>query len=100
MAHTGGRTKGDGKGKTGGRKPGTPNKVTGEAKEIIVEIVNGNLEKVQDKLDLIVDPDVWLRHFEKLCEFVVPKKAAVQVSDETKSSDLRSELEEMTDKEI
>lgn len=100
MAHSGGRIKGDGKGKTGGRKAGTPNKVTGEAKEMMVEIVNGNLDKAQKMLDMIVDPDVWLRHFEKFCEFVVPKKAAVQVSDETKISDLRSELEEMTDKEI
>lgn len=96
----GGRTKGDGKGKTGGRKAGTPNKTTAEAKEFMVELVNGNLDKAQKMLDMIVDPDVWLRHFEKLSEFVVPKKAAVQVTEDSKTSDLRSELAEMTEKEI
>lgn len=95
-----GRTKGDGKGKTGGRKAGTPNKVQTEAKEIIAEIVNNNADRAQKMLDLIVEPKDWLYTYIKLCEFVVPKKAAVQVSSESKTSDLRSELEEMANKEI
>lgn len=96
----GGRVKGDGKGKTGGRKPGTPNKVPAEAKEILAEIVNKNAEKAQKMLDMIVEPKEWIYAYIKLSEFVIPKKAAVQVSAESKTSDLRSELEEMTDKEI
>lgn len=95
-----GRVKGDGKGKTGGRKAGTPNKATCEAKEFMVQIVNGNLARAQEMLDVIVDPDVWLRHFERLCEFVVPKKAAVQVSAEGSKADLKSEIEDMMNNEI
>lgn len=96
----GGRVKGDGKGKTGGRKAGTPNKVTREAKDIIASIVNNNAEKAEKMLNKIVDPKDWLGIYLKLSEFVVPKKAAVQVSSENKSCDLRSELEEMTDTEL
>lgn len=95
-----GRKKGDGKPKTGGRKKGTPNKATAEAKEIIVQIVDNNAEKAQQMLDQIVDPKDWLWCYVKLLEFVVPKKAAVQVTAEAKESDLKSELEEMTEREI
>ena len=96
----GGRFKGDGKGKTGGRKAGTPNKIGREAKEILAEIVNNNADKAQSMLDLIVDTKDWVNAFLKLAEFVIPKKAAVQVSGETGRSDLKSELEEMADNEI
>ncbi len=95
-----GRYKGDGLGKTGGRKKGTPNKVNGRAKDIIVQIVDNNAGKAQEMLDQIVDPKDWMWTYMKLCEFVVPKKAAVQVTTEGKESDLKSELEEMTMQEI
>lgn len=95
-----GRYKGDGKGKTGGRKKGTPNKASSQAKDIIVQIVDNNAEKAQQMLDQIVDPKDWLWAYAKLLEFVVPKKAAVQVTAEAKESDLKSELEEMTEREI
>lgn len=96
----GGRVKGDGKGKTGGRVKGTPNKVNAEAKEIIVQIVNNNAERAQHMLDMIVEPKDWINAFIRLSEFVVPKKAAVQISEDSRTSDLKSELEEMTGKEI
>lgn len=98
--HTGGRKKGDGKGKTGGRKVGSQNKVTREAKEILATIVDNNAEKAQKMLDMIVEPKDWVQCFIKLAEFVVPKKAAVSMSAEVKKSDLRSELSELAQSEI
>lgn len=94
-----GRVKGDGKGRLGGRVKGTPNKVTKEAKEALAEVVNGNADKIQDKLNMLVDPKDWLAYYIKLVEFVVPKRAAVNVTSDPKLSDLRSELMELAEKE-
>lgn len=97
--HKGGRTKGDGKGKSGGRKTGSVNKVTRVAKEIICGIVNDNAEKAQKMLDKITDPRVWILCYVKLAEFVVPKQAAVSVTAEVRRCDLRSELADLLDRE-
>lgn len=97
--HKGGRTKGDGKGKSGGRKAGSVNKVTRVAKEIICGIVNDNAEKAQKMLDKVSDPKDWITCFVKLAEFVVPKQAAVSVTAEVRRCDLRSELADLLDRE-
>ncbi len=91
--HTGGRKKG--LKKTGGRKKGTPNKVTSAAKEILADIIDNNADKVQEKLAEITDPKDYVLTYLKIAEFVLPKKAAVSMSAEVKTNDLRSELEEM-----
>ena len=93
------RSKGDGLGKIGGRVKGTPNKVTSDAKKVLVQIIENNMEKAQTMLDMIVEPKEWLLTYIKLMEFVIPKKAAVQVSPGTTLSDLKSELEEMANSE-
>lgn len=95
-----GRVKGDGKGKTGGRKAGTPNKAGRDAKEIIAEIVNDNAAEARKKLNMLDDPKDWIYAYMKLCEFVVPKKAAVQVSADGSKADLKSEIEDMMNNEI
>ena len=66
--------------KTGGRKRGEPNHITAKAKDIIVDIV---------------DAKEWLIIYIKLCEFVIPKQQAVNMTAKTVVSDLRSELAEM-----
>jgi len=81
--------------KTGGRKRGEPNHITAKAKDIIVDIVDGNIEKAKEKLEMIVDPKEWLIIYIKLCEFVIPKQQAVNMTAKTVVSDLRSELAEM-----
>lgn len=95
-----GRQKNDGRGKMGGRVAGTPNKVTSSAKEIITQIVNNNAPKAQEMLDMVVEPKDWCMLYIKLLEFVVPKRAAVHVEADAKLSDLRSELEELQNKEV
>lgn len=93
------RKKGDGKGRIGGRKPGTPNKVTAVGKEILIELISNNKKKVSDMLDKIDDPKDWLNIYLKMCEFVFPKMAAVQVNGNVKTCDLKSELMEMAESE-
>lgn len=93
------RQKNDGRGRLGGRTKNTPNKITSAAKEVITEIVNNNAPKAQQQLDLLVDPKDWLFCYIKLLEFVVPKKASVNVQEDIKLSDLRSELMELANKE-
>lgn len=95
----GGRRKNDGLGKTGGRKKGTPNKVTSEAKEILADIINKNANEVLKRLEEITDPKDYVLTYLKIAEFVLPKKAAVSMSAEVKTNDLRSELEEMAKSE-
>ena len=94
------RRAGDGKGKTGGRVKGTPNKVTAYAKEEIAAIVNTNAAKVQQMLDMVVEPEKWLHCYVKILEFVMPKQAAVKVTDVAKVSDLKSELAKWAEEEI
>ncbi|MCQ2219786.1 MAG: hypothetical protein MJZ12_00250 [Prevotella sp.] len=85
--------------KTGGRVAGTPNKLTPQAKAIVVDIVNNNAQKANDMLNLIVDPKDWMHAYTKLLEFVVPKQAAVSVSGKVKRSDLMQELLDMENEE-
>lgn len=94
------RPKGDGKGRLGGRAKGTPNKITVDGRKAIAEVVNGNAHKVQENLDRIIDPEKWIHYYCKLCEFVIPKQAAVALSAENKLSDLKSELEKLAETEI
>lgn len=95
----GGRKAGDGNKKTGGRKEGTPNKITKKAKEVIVCIVDNNAEKAQKMLNLIVEPKDWLQIYIKLCEFVIPKQAAVTMSASAGTADLRTELQILAETE-
>ena len=74
------RRKGDGKGKTGGRKPGTTNKITKDVRTLMAALAENNIDKAQKMLDMIVEPDKWMSVYLRLCEFSVPKMAAVQIS--------------------
>ena len=58
-----------------GRPPGTPNKVTTEARKIVVEIANNNAGKVQQMLDGITDPKEWMEIYLKVLEYHMPKLA-------------------------
>ena len=86
--------------KTGGRKAGTPNKVSASVKEAIKNIVEGNVDKVQQMLSLVADPKDFILLYIKLAEFVIPKQAAVSVTTDANKSDLRSELAKLAEKEL
>ena len=66
--------------KYGGRVKGTPNKVSGEAKESIKSMINDYLdEKVFEDLDE-VDAATRLNFMAKMSAFVVPKEKDVNLT--------------------
>ncbi|MBF1644507.1 MAG: hypothetical protein HXO50_02525 [Prevotella sp.] len=64
--------------KTGGRKKGTPNKVTSSLKEFINGVIDENRTQIiADMRDL--DPYQRLLFIERLISYVLPKQASVDV---------------------
>ena len=65
-----GRRKGTGK--TGGRKAGAPNKVSGTVKEWIASIIDGNRNQFEDDLKKL-EPGERVRIISNLLQYVTPK---------------------------
>ncbi len=63
--------------KTGGRKPGTPNKVTKDLRERINDFLNDNWEQIETDFAGL-EPDKRVLLFERLLQFAVPKLKTVQ----------------------
>lgn len=65
--------------KTGGRKRGTPNKVTADVREWIARVIDKN--RAQMKRDLKeLEPKDRLIFLEKLMQYVIPKRQAAQLT--------------------
>lgn len=66
--------------KTGGRVKGTPNKATGDAREAIAKIIEGNADKVQAWLDRTAKkmPHRALDLYIKLAEYSIPKLGRIE----------------------
>lgn len=75
--------------KHGGRKKGTPNKVTKDLRGWLVDVINGHRDTIQADLMAIVEPEKRLMIFEKLMQYVIPKQQAV-----------RAEITQLTDSDI
>lgn len=58
--------------KTGGRKAGTPNKVSGTVKEWIASIIDGNRKQFEDDLEQL-EPGERVRIISNLLQYVTPK---------------------------
>ena len=70
------RKKNDGKGRMGGRKAGTPNKVTGTVKEWIASIIDGNRKQFEDDLKKL-EPGERVRVISNLLQYVTPKMQSI-----------------------
>ena len=90
-----GRPKGDGKGRLGGRAPGTPNKTTGAVKAAISQLVEGYLTPAtqakksgitytleEDLAQML--PQERARLITNLAGYIVPKQQALSVEDQTR----------------
>lgn len=73
--------------KTGGRKPGSPNKVTAEFRQTVQKVLDANVENVGRWLTLVAegdgdqvkaDPGKALDLLAKLAEFAAPKLARTE----------------------
>ena len=66
-----------GKPKTGGRKKGTPNQVTADARQLIRDAITANRERLLKEYGKLKGAELW-RVTEKLINYIAPKQAAVQ----------------------
>lgn len=67
--------------KFGGRKAGTPNRATANAREAIAKFVDGNADRLQGWLDAIAESDGQQAAFDcftALLEYHVPKLARTE----------------------
>jgi len=75
--------------KYGGRKKGTPNKVTSEIKEYYSEFLSNNKEKLQVCFDKLVEhhPERAMALFIKIGSYVLPKLKAVEFEESSEEKD-------------
>jgi hypothetical protein len=68
--------------KMGGRKPGSLNRSTEQAKLAIARLANKGLDNISEDLDKIrkSDPLEAAKLYLKLLEYIVPKKAQMEIS--------------------
>jgi hypothetical protein len=62
----------------GGRKPGTPNKITGDMKAWIQNLIDGNRKKFEADLKKL-EPKDRLVILERLMAYIIPKQASISV---------------------
>jgi len=79
--------RGPGKGNTNnpnGRPAGTPNKTTKQAKEILEQVLLGQVDNIKAALELVKDKDParYLDACAKLFTYVLPKKADITTGGE------------------
>lgn len=72
--------------KTGGRKVGTPNKITGTIKEFLSDLIDSNREQIISDLK-ILSPRERLQIIEKFLQYVIPKQKEIELNGQTNNSD-------------
>ncbi len=90
------RPKNDGKGRLGGRKPGTQNKSTVLNGEMVQALLDKNAERAQKMLDQIDDPNDFWRVYLKLMEFRLPKMSSVDITEGGAKPDWLAKMRELT----
>lgn len=73
------RTKGDGRGRLGGRAKGTPNKVTSNLREWVSDLIDCNRAQVKKDLKAL-EPKDRLIIIERLLAYVMPKVQSIDAS--------------------
>lgn len=73
-----------GRKKTGGRKKGTPNKMTLTIREQLKNAIEPFLETMEDTINDIVEPKDKVDAIAKILPFVVPKYQSTTINDDTR----------------
>ena len=73
------RPRNDGKGRMGGRRKGTPNKVTGTVKEWLAALIDENRAQIEADLKQL-EPRERLAMLEKFMQYIVPKPKTLSVT--------------------
>ena len=82
--------------KTGGRKPGTPNKIGAAPREYVAELISENKERLREALKEIDNPKDFCNIMLGLMQFVLPKMASIEYKDKDKPKTLADELDEIS----
>ena len=73
-----------GRKKTGGRKKGTPNKMTLTIREQLKNAIEPFLETMEDTINDIAEPKDKVDAIAKILPFVVPKYQSTTINDDTR----------------
>lgn len=91
------RQKGDGRGRiAGGRKKGTPNKVTRERRELIAEFLDKEWKNFQ-KMYKDADDETKLKIYMEMIPYTTPKMASVEYKEKAKPKSFMDELDEISE---
>ena len=90
------REKGDGRGRLGGRKPGTQNRATVLNGELVQMLLDENYDRAGHFLNEIDDPNDFWRIYLKLMEFRLPKMSAVDITEGGAKPDWLAKMKELT----
>lgn len=90
------RRKGDGRGREGGRKKGTPNKVNKETRALIANFVEENWEQFKEDFRNIADPEKKCSIFMQMMSYYAPKLSSVEYKDKTPAKTFKDELDELS----
>ncbi len=91
------RRKGDGLGRVGGRKKGTPNKVTAEFREMIKKFATENYKNFIDDWTKITDKEKKCRLYIEMVKFVLPSLSSVSLENNVKVDTTVSRIRQMRD---
>ena len=90
------RQKGDGKGQQGGgRKKGTPNKVTRERRELISSFLDENWEDFKQNYKT-ADPATKLKIYMEMIPYTTPKMATIEYKEKDPPKTFKDELDELS----
>lgn len=92
-----GRKKADGKGKTGGRQKGTPNKTTRTMREMICMFCEDNYDDFVESYHRILNPKERCEVYLKAQQYVTPRLNAVDVDVNNNNNSFKSELDKMAE---
>ena len=76
--------------KTGGRKPGTPNKITTDLRKRINDFLSDNWEMLQEDFKQL-EPKDRVNFYEKILQYGLPR---------LQSTELTSDIERLTDQQL
>ena len=96
-----GRKAQDGRGRLGGRKKGTPNKITGDLKSWVNDLLNNNRRQFETDLkDLL--PMERVKILSGMFNYVIPKQSSISIEEqiETETQILTRFLSEAPDEAI
>lgn len=91
------RPKNDGRGRiAGGRKKGTPNKVSRERRELISEFLDKEWDNFQQMYQR-ADEETKLKIYMEMIPYTTPKMASVEYKERAKPKTFKDELDEISE---